>query len=101
MESPQRESYQLPSQRESGAGAQQQQEEQQPQQQQQQQQPSSIGYTPSYGGGGGGLGLAEQAPPSVIYNCGECGCKVSLNFGDAIRCKECGHRVLYKERTKR
>lgn len=26
---------------------------------------------------------------------------MQLKKGDPIRCKECGHRVLYKERTKR
>lgn len=39
--------------------------------------------------------------PLTQYLCGECNSKVSLARGDAIRCKECGHRVLYKERTKR
>ncbi|KAF6236668.1 hypothetical protein HO173_004959 [Letharia columbiana] len=38
---------------------------------------------------------------STQYLCGECNAKVQLKKGDAIRCKECGHRVLYKERTKR
>lgn len=35
------------------------------------------------------------------YLCGDCASKVQLKKGDPIRCKECGHRVLYKERTKR
>ncbi len=35
------------------------------------------------------------------YNCGDCGIKTSLRRSDPIRCKECGCRVLYKERTKR
>ncbi|EXJ85265.1 DNA-directed RNA polymerase I, II, and III subunit RPABC4 [Capronia epimyces CBS 606.96] len=39
--------------------------------------------------------------PTVQYVCGECAAKVSLGRGDAIRCSMCGHRVLYKERTKR
>jgi DNA-directed RNA polymerase I, II, and III subunit RPABC4 len=39
--------------------------------------------------------------PTVQYVCGECAAKVSLAKGDAIRCSMCGHRVLYKERTKR
>ena len=37
----------------------------------------------------------------VQYLCGECDTKVVLKKGDAIRCKECGYRVLYKERTNR
>lgn len=39
--------------------------------------------------------------PVVAYLCGECSARVSLKRGDQIRCKDCGHRVLYKERTKR
>ena len=35
------------------------------------------------------------------YICGDCNQKVVLKQGDPIRCKECGHRILYKERTKR
>ncbi|KAI1003862.1 hypothetical protein K3495_g4343 [Podosphaera aphanis] len=38
---------------------------------------------------------------AINYLCGDCNAKVPLKRGDPIRCKECGHRVLYKERTKR
>ncbi|KAI1940204.1 DNA-directed RNA polymerase core subunit rpc10 [Ophidiomyces ophidiicola] len=38
---------------------------------------------------------------SVVYVCGDCSARVQMKRGDQIRCKECGHRVLYKERTKR
>lgn len=38
---------------------------------------------------------------NVQYACGDCDSKVLLKKGDPIRCKECGHRVLYKERTNR
>lgn len=37
----------------------------------------------------------------VAYRCMECDTRVTLAKGDAIRCSGCGHRVLYKERTKR
>jgi DNA-directed RNA polymerase I, II, and III subunit RPABC4 len=37
----------------------------------------------------------------VHYLCGDCDNKVTLKRGDPIRCKECGYRVLYKERTNR
>ena len=43
----------------------------------------------------------DPAGPSTQYLCGDCNQKVQLKKGDPIRCKECGHRVLYKERTKR
>jgi DNA-directed RNA polymerases I, II, and III subunit RPABC4 len=87
MASPQREAYQLPSQRDAASS--------QPQQQQPQ---SATGYTPSYGA----LDQQQQQQQlAVTYICGECASKVALTMGDAIRCKECGHRVLYKERTRR
>ncbi|KAI1102731.1 DNA directed RNA polymerase [Jackrogersella minutella] len=43
-----------------------------------------------------GAGLA-----TMHYICGDCGTKFPLKRNDPIRCKECGCRVLYKERTKR
>ena len=48
-----------------------------------------------------GIGATGAEGPVVSYVCGECNSRVSLKRGDQIRCKECGHRVLYKERTKR
>lgn len=43
----------------------------------------------------------EDVTRAVQYSCGDCDAKVVLKKGDPIRCKECGHRVLYKERTNR
>lgn len=37
----------------------------------------------------------------VNYRCGDCDVEVRLQRGEPIRCKACGHRVLYKERTNR
>jgi DNA-directed RNA polymerase I, II, and III subunit RPABC4 len=47
-----------------------------------------------------GSGFEDTARP-VHYLCGDCDNKVTLKRGDPIRCKECGYRVLYKERTNR
>lgn len=55
----------------------------------------------SFGTVNGGIGITGTEGPAVSYICGECNSRVSLRRGDQIRCKECGHRVLYKERTKR
>jgi DNA-directed RNA polymerases I, II, and III subunit RPABC4 len=49
-------------------------------------------------------GLNDVNDPSlnvVAYRCMECDTSVKLAKGDTIRCSGCGHRVLYKERTKR
>ena len=121
--SSQREAYQLPNQRTPDPS-------QSQSQAQAQSQAQTGAYTPSYGGGGTGTGTGQggfggisggggssgnenaasamgimgpglNRAQDVTYICGECAAKVALNLGDAIRCKECGHRVLYKERTKR
>ncbi|KAI9710987.1 MAG: DNA-directed RNA polymerase core subunit rpc10 [Bogoriella megaspora] len=47
------------------------------------------------------LSTFEDTSRPVQYSCGECDSKVVLKRGDPIRCKECGYRVLYKERTNR
>lgn len=59
----------------------------------------SLGAGNAFGGDSFGGGAMDS--PIVAYVCGECNARVSLKRGDQIRCKECGHRVLYKERTKR
>ncbi|KAJ5183604.1 DNA directed RNA polymerase [Penicillium capsulatum] len=57
---------------------------------------------PSMGGGNeGAFGSMAIDSPTVEYICGECSAQVALKRGDPIRCKDCGHRVLYKGRTKR
>ncbi|CRK47994.1 hypothetical protein BN1723_007872 [Verticillium longisporum] len=50
----------------------------------------------AYGGGS-----SSEVGPQMQYLCGDCGLKFQMRRGDAIRCKECGCRILYKERTKR
>ncbi|CAD7932705.1 unnamed protein product [Amoebophrya sp. A25] len=35
----------------------------------------------------------------VMYICGNCGEEVSLKAADNVRCRYCGHRILYKKRT--
>lgn len=72
--------------------------------------PTNVDLSGSGGAGAGGSGTAGgavygssdlSAGPVTQYQCGDCAQKVVLRKGDAIRCKECGYRVLYKERTKR
>lgn len=46
-------------------------------------------------------GAAMYKPTAARYICANCGSLVSLAKGEPVRCKECGHRVLYKERTRR
>ncbi|AOW03143.1 uncharacterized protein YALI1_C28063g [Yarrowia lipolytica] len=44
-------------------------------------------------------GVANNKSYAVKYLCANCSSKVVLIRGDPVRCKECGHRVLYKERA--
>jgi DNA-directed RNA polymerase I, II, and III subunit RPABC4 len=46
-------------------------------------------------------GIPVHKNYGVKYICANCASKVNLTKGDPVRCKECGHRVLYKERTRR
>ncbi|KAH7367644.1 metallothionein-I gene transcription activator [Plectosphaerella cucumerina] len=57
--------------------------------------------TRSYDAYSGGATSAGEVGPQMQYLCGDCGLRFSMRRGDAIRCKECGCRILYKERTKR
>jgi len=81
MSTPQREAYKLPSQRDGSS-------------QQTNQQPYSAFVAGRAAGD-------SSSGPVTQYVCGECNSKVQLAQGDVIRCSNCGHRVLYKERTKR
>ncbi|KAK3720403.1 DNA-directed RNA polymerase core subunit rpc10 [Vermiconidia calcicola] len=68
--------------------------------------PPSLNQGTQAGGGGtfnitGSNNTFEDVSRPVQYLCGDCDTKVTLKKGDAIRCKECGYRVLYKERTNR
>ena len=60
--------------------------------------PSSSQQQTSQGGFNVTGNTFEDLSRPVQYLCGDCDAKVSLKKGDAIRCKECGYRVLYKER---
>ncbi|XP_065345592.1 DNA-directed RNA polymerases I, II, and III subunit RPABC4 [Cloeon dipterum] len=45
----------------------------------------------------------EQVQPKqpTVYICGECHHENEMRQKDAIRCRECGYRIMYKRRTKR
>lgn len=66
----------------------------------------SQAYQPPPSGSGSGNQSSgavafEDTTKPVAYLCGDCDAKVILRRGDQIICRECGHRVLYKERTNR
>ena len=53
-------------------------------------------------GAGGQDGASVAAPRQpMIYICGECHMENEIRQRDAIRCRECGYRIMYKKRTKR
>lgn len=62
--------------------------------------------TQQYGNyGGANASEAQQQVDinarTVHYKCGDCDQDVPLKRGEPIRCRQCGHRVLYKQRTNR
>ncbi|KAJ3359413.1 hypothetical protein AMAG_04572 [Allomyces macrogynus ATCC 38327] len=46
-------------------------------------------------------GAYAQPPPATAYLCAACGEETELKPKEPVRCKTCGHRVLYKKRTSR
>ncbi|KAF9569488.1 hypothetical protein CPC08DRAFT_757089 [Agrocybe pediades] len=50
---------------------------------------------------GSGLGYQSQPRDEMEYLCADCGAKNEIRPRDPIRCRECGHRIFYKKRTKR
>ncbi|KAF2869990.1 DNA directed RNA polymerase [Massariosphaeria phaeospora] len=63
------------------------------------------GYQPTNGATGTGTTQAQpvvdERSRAVTYSCGDCDQEVQLKRGEPIRCRNCGHRVLYKQRTNR
>ncbi|OCK87278.1 uncharacterized protein K441DRAFT_671106 [Cenococcum geophilum 1.58] len=67
-------------------------------------QPPSQSQSASTGGANmttTGSSTYEDKGRFVEYTCGDCDSPVSLKRGEPIRCRNCGHRVLYKQRTNR
>lgn len=46
-------------------------------------------------------GTSQARSATLKYICAECSSKLSLSRTDPVRCKNCGHRILLKARTKR
>ncbi|XP_018654862.1 hypothetical protein Smp_132030 [Schistosoma mansoni] len=44
---------------------------------------------------------ATHLSKTVSYICGECRAENEIRPRELVRCLECGHRVLYKKRSKR
>ncbi|PAA48334.1 hypothetical protein BOX15_Mlig004759g1 [Macrostomum lignano] len=38
---------------------------------------------------------------AVVYICGDCHKESEIKAKEVIRCRECGHRIMYKKRTSR
>ncbi|RKP39279.1 DNA directed RNA polymerase [Dimargaris cristalligena] len=47
------------------------------------------------------LNIPPPPPQNMTYLCADCGAKNEIKPREPIRCRECGHRVLYKQRTDR
>lgn len=51
--------------------------------------------------GNAASGIQSIKNYGVKYVCAQCAVNFTLSPKEPVRCKECGHRVLYKARTKR
>ncbi|KAK7695690.1 DNA-directed RNA polymerase core subunit rpc10 [Cerrena zonata] len=49
----------------------------------------------------GGAYNNQAARQDMEYLCADCGAKNEIRSREPIRCRECGHRIMYKKRTKR
>ncbi|KAG1820366.1 DNA directed RNA polymerase [Suillus subaureus] len=49
----------------------------------------------------GGGGFIPPPRQDMEYICADCGAKNEIKSREPIRCRECGHRIMYKKRTKR
>jgi len=49
--------------------------------------------------GGGAMYMPQRQ--EMEYLCADCGAKNEIKSREPIRCRECGHRIMYKKRTKR
>ncbi|KAI0829452.1 DNA directed RNA polymerase [Trametes gibbosa] len=52
---------------------------------------------------GSSNGFQGQLAPrhDMEYLCADCGAKNEIRSREPIRCRECGHRIMYKKRTDR
>ncbi|KAF1650447.1 UNVERIFIED_CONTAM: DNA-directed RNA polymerases I, II, and III subunit RPABC4, partial [Eudyptes robustus] len=46
------------------------------------------------------VNATPKAAAPMIYMCGQCNQPNEIRPKDQIRCRECGHRVLYKKRSR-
>ncbi|VDN15384.1 unnamed protein product [Dibothriocephalus latus] len=62
----------------------------------------STAYDSKHGGETPAANAAAPQPLRLVtYICGECRAENEIRPRELVRCLECGHRVLYKKRSKR
>ncbi|KAI0031770.1 DNA directed RNA polymerase [Vararia minispora EC-137] len=59
------------------------------------------GFDSGTGQNGAGGGWMPPPRQEMEYLCADCGAKNEIKPREPIRCRECGHRIMYKKRTKR
>ncbi|OJT13301.1 DNA-directed RNA polymerases I, II, and III subunit RPABC4 [Trametes pubescens] len=52
-------------------------------------------------GSNSGFQNAPAPRQDMEYLCADCGAKNEIRSREPIRCRECGHRIMYKKRTNR
>ncbi|KAI0269228.1 DNA directed RNA polymerase, partial [Gloeopeniophorella convolvens] len=60
-----------------------------------------MNQQPGQTGPPGGGSFLPPPRQEMEYLCADCGAKNDIKPREPIRCRECGHRIMYKKRTKR
>ncbi|KAF8326519.1 DNA directed RNA polymerase [Cantharellus anzutake] len=63
----------------------------------------TMSQTPAYNNNAdvGGNVINPPRIADLEYLCADCGARTEIRPREPIRCRECGHRIMYKKRTKR
>ncbi|RDX53141.1 hypothetical protein K466DRAFT_537120 [Polyporus arcularius HHB13444] len=64
------------------------------------QQPGNS-YGNNYGSNNGPSYGAAPPRQDMSYLCADCGSSNEIKPREPIRCRQCGHRIMYKKRTNR
>ncbi|KAI0751357.1 DNA directed RNA polymerase [Daedaleopsis nitida] len=58
-------------------------------------------YGNSYGNNAAGQPYGAPQRQDMTYLCADCGSSNEIRPREPIRCRQCGHRIMYKKRTHR
>ncbi|KAH9951773.1 DNA-directed RNA polymerase I [Amylocystis lapponica] len=63
--------------------------------------PAAMSQEVNFTNNSAGANVFTSQKQDMEYLCADCGAKNEIRSREPIRCRECGHRIMYKKRTKR